>query len=195
VLGCDRAAGAWRGSATRVLTRVPGRHRSPRGRPLAGVSLRAESKGCVEKTIQTVATGIPDHTLEQLSGATVASPAARTRARCSVQPPWHIAVFTDQVSGQPVLGHRLRRTHGLRPAAKSPPASSRSASSVTDRNHLAVRVRCLEAGRLNSAAAGAWWVSTRKGLVWVVADPAGRTSASEPKATEARRAEERSSRP
>jgi hypothetical protein len=35
-------------------------------------------------------------------------------------------------------------------------------------------------------AAGACWLSARKGVVWVVAGPAGRTSASEPKATEAR---------
>src|SRR5215213_12018847 len=35
-------------------------------------------------------------------------------------------------------------------------------------------------------AAGACWLSAGKGVVWAVADPAGRTSASEPKATEAR---------
>ena len=35
-------------------------------------------------------------------------------------------------------------------------------------------------------APGACWLSAGKGVVWAVADPAGRTSASEPKATEAR---------
>ena len=52
-------------------------------RPLAGVSLRAETNGSVEKSIQTIKEQVLRierfHTLEQLRGATVASPAT-TRA-------------------------------------------------------------------------------------------------------------------
>ena len=178
---------------TSITSRSPARRRFATSR---------EQGLCGEVHPDGRGTGIPDHTLEQLRGATVASPAttralllerrrlspptASTRARCSVQPPWHIAVFTDQVSGQPVLGHRLRRTHRLRLRRNRRPRPRvlprQSPTVTTSRCVSGVSKR----GGENSAAAGAWWVSTRKGLVWVVADPAGRTSASEPKATEAR---------
>ena len=62
-----------------------------------------------------------------------------------------------------------------------PPSRRRRTPRPIDRHHLAVGV----AGGENEAA-GACWLSAGKGLVWVVADPAGRTSAPEPKATEAR---------
>jgi Protein of unknown function (DUF1326) len=53
-------------------------------------------------------------------------------------------------------------------------------------DELAMGVQLVDAGGERLAAAGACWLSTRNRLVWVVADPAGRTSASEPTATEAR---------
>jgi hypothetical protein len=184
------------------LTQVPGRDRSPRGRPSPAFRHDREQGLCGEVH--------PDGRGNRYSGSH-ARPTERRNRRFArdhtsvvARTPTVLAAdgkHASTVLRPTAMAHRqVRRptirsachgasspTNRLAPAqAKSPPASSSSSSSVTDRNHLAVRVRCREAGRLNSAAAGAWWVSTRKGLVWVVADPAGRTSASEPKATEAR---------
>jgi hypothetical protein len=82
-----------------------------------------------------------------------------------------------------VLPRHRRRSAHTDPARR---ATRTRREHPTDNHHLAVGVQLVDAGGEHSAAACACWLSTRKGLVWVVADPAGRTSASEPTATEAR---------
>src|SRR4051794_10425580 len=85
---------------------------------------------------------------------------------------------------------RARRNHAgaaSRTIGRSMPRSSRDhagRSAPSSRARLAAgdfRV-LVDAGGENSAAAGAYWLSGGKGVVWVVADPAGRISASEPRA-------------
>ena len=105
------------------------------------------------------------------------------------------------------LGHRLRRTHRLRPTRNRRRASSRFASSSpaqrSYRPSTPSDASQTRAPRRASPPRGGCPVGrcgrreldgrqalvgcrARKGVVWVVADPAGRTSASEPRATEAR---------
>jgi hypothetical protein len=56
-------------------------------------------------------------------------------------------------------------------AQRSHPSASRSVSQTRawhDHHHLAVGVRFIDSGGGNSVATGACWLSTRKGVLWVV---------------------------
>ena len=134
--------------------------RSPARRRL----LRAESKGCVEKSIQTVEAQVfritrSRHCAAQPSlrprqheccGSNADGDRRPRQAREHADPSNRHGMSPCSPTKCPVnltWGIVSRRIHRAPAHATSPPASSRSASSVTDRNHLAVRVRCLEAGR------------------------------------------------
>jgi hypothetical protein len=113
---------------------------------------------------------------------------ARFRPRASV---WDI-VFDEPVGSGPLgiggpLGRVLPR-HRRRSAHTDPARPSNASQTRAPHRSSPPRGGCRvgRCGGENSAAACACWLSAGKGVVWVVADPAGRTSASDPKATEAR---------